>query len=179
MKNKGLWVILALTLILSACSAIPRGGSAAAYAPPAGDGADSATGEPVAGEASVEGLDDQTSTAGWDEQQPRTDDQGAIMVDIVALNLNNPSDTLDFSVSLNTHSVDLSMDLAPLAMLTTDGGLSVPALKWDAPSGGHHVSGKLSFPASSDGTPLLSGAQKLTLTLIDLDAPQRVFVWEK
>jgi hypothetical protein len=90
-----------------------------------------------------------------------------------------PRETLDFAVNLNTHSVDLSMDLAPLATLTTDNDLSVQALQWDAPSGGHHLSGTLSFPASLENTSLLSGAQELTLILVDLDVPERVFIWQK
>ena len=70
------------------------------------------------------------------------------------------------------------MDLAALATLATDRGKTVQASQWDAPSGGHHVSGKLIFPATVDGQPLLEGAQKLTLTIKNLDAPERVFSWD-
>ncbi len=109
----------------------------------------------------------------------RTDEQGAVTVTITPENFDSPGDTLDFDVALNTHSVDLSMDLATLATLTTDTGLSVKATKWDAPSGGHHVSGRLSFPSSVDGTPLLQkSATKLTLTLRNLAASERTFTWE-
>jgi hypothetical protein len=178
MKNKHAWLIFTLisvlALTLAACSAVSQGSSAIAYAPPSED-TSSVYSEPIADEK----VEDEPSSKSWDEEQPRMDEQGAIIVDIVALNLNDPGETLDFAVSLNTHSVDLSMDLVALAMLTTDTGLSVQALEWDAPSGGHHLSGKLTFPASIDNTPLLSGAQKLTLTLVNLDAPERIFVWEK
>jgi hypothetical protein len=125
-----------------------------------------------------EKIDAAQSPGAWQEQ-PLLDEQGAIMVEITPLNLNAPGETLDFAVSLNTHSVDLSMDLAPLASLSTDAGLSVQALTWDAPSGGHHLSGTLSFPASLDDASLLSGAGKLTLTLVNLDVPERIFVWKK
>lgn len=115
----------------------------------------------------------------WVEEVPRMDEQGAVMVEIIPKNLNNPAHTLDFDVRLNTHSVDLSMDLAELATLTTDTGLSVQASSWEAPAGGHHVSGRLSFPSSVNGVALLDGVRKLTLTITNVDAPVRVFTWEK
>ncbi len=108
----------------------------------------------------------------------RSDDQGAVTLVVTPLNLNSPGETLDFDVAMDTHSVDLSMDLATLTMLTTDTGRSVQATGWDAPRGGHHVQGKLSFPASLDGMPLLEGTSKLTLIVRDVDVPQRAFVWE-
>lgn len=115
------------------------------------------------------------STAG---DPARVDNQGAVEVSVTPINLDNPEETLIFEVTLNTHSVDLSMDLAMLATLSTDTGKSVQAATWDAPRGGHHVEGKLSFPASVDGQPLLEGAKTLTLIIKDLDAPERVLTWE-
>lgn len=108
----------------------------------------------------------------------RTDQQGSVTVEVTPLNLNNPSDKLEFDVALNTHAVDLSMDLATLATLTTDTGVTVQATLWDAPRGGHHVAGKLVFPATKDGQSILEGASKLTLTIINVDAPSRVFEWQ-
>jgi hypothetical protein len=70
------------------------------------------------------------------------------------------------------------MNVADLATLTTDNGQKVSAQKWEAPGGGHHVSGKLLFPATVGGKPLLQGATKLTLILRDVGVPQRVFTWE-
>ena len=108
----------------------------------------------------------------------QTDSQGSITVEITPVDLAAASATIAFEVSLNTHSVDLSMDLAAAATLTTDTGRSVAALTWDAPKGGHHVSGKLIFPALVDGTPLLEGASQLTLMLTGIDAPKRRFAWD-
>jgi len=99
-------------------------------------------------------------------------------VEITPLNLDNPSDQLEFDVSMNTHSIDLSMDLATLATLTTDTGIAVQATLWDAPLGGHHVEGKLIFPALKDGNSILEGATKITLTIVNVDAASRVFEWE-
>lgn len=108
----------------------------------------------------------------------RVDDQAAVVVSVTPLNLDQPADTLYFDVSLDTHSVDLSMDLAVLSTLTTDNNKSVTPIIWDAPMGGHHISGTLSFPALSEGTSILDGAKTLTLTMKDVTAPERIFIWE-
>lgn len=108
----------------------------------------------------------------------RSDRQGSVTVEVTPLNLDAPADTLEFNVVLDTHSVDLSMDLATLATLTTDTGITLQATVWDAPRGGHHVEGKLVFPAMKDGKSILEGAIKLMLTITNVDAPTRVFEWQ-
>lgn len=115
----------------------------------------------------------------WNTQTSILDEQGAVTVEITPLNLTAPGIVLDFQVVLNTHSVDLSMDLATLATLTTDTGQSIQAVKWDAPMGGHHVEGVLSFPAMQEDVFVLDNATTITLTIIELDAPERTFVWER
>ena len=128
--------------------------------------------------------DPETDSISTDTSSPsndstmRSDQQGAIIVEITPLNLDSPTNTIEFDVVLTTHSIDLSMDLATLSTLTTDTGVSVVATLWDAPLGGHHVEGKLIFPATKDGKSILEGATKLTLTIINVDAPSRVFEWE-
>ncbi len=107
-----------------------------------------------------------------------TNSQGAVTVTVKPLGLDGQSEELQFEVALETHSVDLSMDLASLATLTTDTGFIVQADIWDAPRGGHHVSGTLTFPASVDGKAILDGAAKLTLVIKDVDAPERTFTWD-
>jgi hypothetical protein len=106
------------------------------------------------------------------------DKQGSVTVVVEALDLVAEQETINFEVSLDTHSVDLSMDLASLARLTTDTGQNVQAIAWDAQRGGHHVSGILKFPAIIDGKPVLDGSSRLTLTISNVDAPERVFAWD-
>lgn len=108
---------------------------------------------------------------------PLTDKQGAVSVEVLPLNLGGPGETLDFRVAMNTHSVELDMNLVEQAALSTDTGLTISPIGWDAPSGGHHVTGTLSFPGSLDGVAVMDGVTKLTLTLRDIDVPERVFVW--
>jgi len=149
-------ILLTLTLVLAACSA-------ASTPPPTAPPPVSVSTEPFPA-----GAGDLT----------RSDQQGAVIVEITPLNLDNPSDQLEFDVSMNTHSIDLGMDLATLATLTTDTGITLQATLWDAPLGGHHVEGKLIFPATEDGKSILEGATKLTLTIVNVDAASRVFEWE-
>ncbi len=108
----------------------------------------------------------------------RSDAQGAVTVELKPENLDQPTGALVFDVSMNTHMVDLSMDLAKLSVLATDTGKIVQAIQWQGPGGGHHVQGKLSFPATVDGAKVLEGAHSITITIKDVDAPVRNFTWQ-
>ena len=81
---------------------------------------------------------------------------------------------------MDTHAVDLDgFDLKQLAVLRVDGREIQPA-GWDAPKGGHHRSGTLSFPATgSDGRPLITAdTRSIELLIRDVaGVPERVFVW--
>lgn len=156
MKRILLPAILILSLVLSACSA--------SSTPPQTDA------QPDA--ASTD------SSSPSNDSAMRIDQQGAIIFEITPLNLDAPTDTLEFNVVMTTHSIDLIMDLAKLSTLTTDTGVSVESSLWDAPLGGHHVEGKLIFPTTKDGKPILEGATKLTLTILNVDVPSRIFEWE-
>lgn len=163
MKHFALPILLILALALAACA--PQRADTDQPAPvaaPVWDNTDTSSTAPSEGNTS--GL-------------TRADEQGAVTFEITPLNLDLAADTLEFDVSMNTHSVDLNMDLAQLATLSTDTGLTVQATKWDATPGGHHVPGKLIFPATQDGKALLDGAGKLTITITNVDAPSRVFEW--
>ena len=115
----------------------------------------------------------------WLVGQSRADAQGAVTVTVTGKNVAAGMDVIEFDVALETHSVDLNMDLAALSTLATDAGLSVNGLVWDGPLGGHHVSGTLSFPATVNGNPVLDGANRLTLTILNVDAPERIFTWQR
>ncbi|GJM40263.1 MAG: hypothetical protein DHS20C20_05450 [Ardenticatenaceae bacterium] len=122
--------------------------------------------------ASEEDILPQTGV--WDTA---VDEQGAVTIAITPVDLSVEAATLAFEVVMDTHSVDLSMDLAALATLTTDNGRTVKATLWDAVPGGHHVSGVLTFPATLEGTAVLTEATQLTLTITGVDASIRTFTW--
>lgn len=153
----GLGLGLVALVVLAACSgtSIPTAGQPTAAV---------STNQPSADTAQTEDL-------------MREDSQGAVTVKVTPLNLESPSATLDFAVVLDTHSVDLSMDLTQLAVLRADTGAEVAASAWPVGSG-HHFEGTLSFPAqTADGTNLLDGATRLSLIITGVDAPERLFEW--
>jgi len=154
-------VLIALALLLSACSPLSSRQAAVATAVP-----------PM--QALPAGVDPFAPPAG---DLVRLDQQGAVMVEVTPLNLGRAANQIEFSVAMNTHSVDLSMDLAALATLTTDTGISEQAASWDGPRGGHHVVGTLVFAGTAQGRSILYGASKLTLTIVDVDAAARTFEW--
>lgn len=109
----------------------------------------------------------------------RSDSQGAVEVDVMPVDLASGEDgMLVFEIAMNTHSVDLSLDLAKLATLQADNGVTVEALDWSGGSG-HHVEGVLRLPAdASDGRSVMDGASRLVLTIRNVDAQERTFEWD-
>ncbi|MDO9348708.1 MAG: hypothetical protein Q7T47_05430 [Anaerolineales bacterium] len=181
MRRLLLPVLLTLTLILAACASGVATPASPQTGPQPFDPAHIVPmslreGKPAP--VSMEPASPETDPANLSGDLTRIDQQGAIIVEITPLNLDAPADTLEFDVVMDTHSIDLSMDLATLATLTTDTGITVQATLWDAPRGGHHVEGKLIFPALQKGKSILDGATKQTLTIDNVDAPSRVFEWQ-
>ena len=166
--------VFAIGLTLAACGAVPAGSTATPQAL-AITPAEEIPVTPTAAEETIQ----INAPNWWVEEQSKADDQGQVSVVVTPLNLNKAWETIDFRVEMNTHSVDLAMDLAALATITTDNGVTVQAIQWDGPAGGHHVSGMLSFPTVVDWVPVLEGATKVTLTLVEVDVPERVFKWER
>lgn len=114
------------------------------------------------------------------EARPATQTNEAGQVKIVAT-WQGLTGKPDFTVTMDTHSVDLDgYNLDQLALLRTDDGRQVRSSGWDAPSGGHHRSGTLSFPTTADdGSPLI-GPTTRTLELVIADVagvPERVLRW--
>lgn len=109
----------------------------------------------------------------------QTDEQGAVTFEVTPLNLAAPGATLDFDVSMDTHSANLGWNLAAQSTLATDTGREVQGQTWPVGSG-HHYAGTLRFPAqTADGASLLAGAKRLTLTIRSgTDVVKRVFVWD-
>ena len=181
-------LVLIASAILTACGSSLIETETTLLQLPANDFEKPAAKEPVAsptesfrpGETDLEEASDSSGEQPrvlWPDGEVQLDEQGFVEVSVTPLNLNAPDGTLNFSVGLNTHSVDLSMDLASLATLEADNGLGVQAVLWDAPSGGHHISGILSFPTFAEGESLLEGASHLTLKIRDVDAHERTFRW--
>ena len=159
-------VLTAASLLLAACGASDQNDKLGEV-------------DPVSDASQGASQADASGSVTWSDQSPRQDAQGAVTLVITPLNLSQPGETIDFEVSLDTHSIDLNMDLATSATLTTDTGLSVNAMLWDGERGGHHVGGILSFPAVLNNLSVLDGATELTLVIRNVDAAERTFTWSK
>lgn len=82
------------------------------------------------------------------------------------------SDGLAFTVVMDTHVVDLDgYDLRALATLRI-GNAELQPSGWDAPLGGHHRQGTLTFPAAAVDGPL-----ELIIRGV-ANVPERVFRWQ-
>jgi hypothetical protein len=108
----------------------------------------------------------------------QTDVGGGVTVKVSRL---DAADAIAFKVVLDTHVVNLDQyDLAQLAVLRTAGGTEVAPVAWDAPAGGHHREGTLSFPlAAEDGSSLLETSEgHLVLVIRDVaGVAERAFHW--
>jgi len=113
------------------------------------------------------------TTTAFTEGVERTAQAGAVTGVATPINLDNAnSSTIDFKLTLDTHSVPLTFTTSTDALLS-DGKQLVAASKWTGGRGGHHVSGTLSFPLGE-----LRNARDLILTLrIGGNAAELKFQW--
>lgn len=88
-----------------------------------------------------------------------------------------------FMIVMDTHAVDLDgYDLTQSAVLRTAQGQEVRPTGWDAPKGGHHREGTLTFPSTApDGSALLpAGTKSVELVIRDVaGVPERTFQWTR
>lgn len=96
---------------------------------------------------------------------------GAVEIKVKPSQLEVGKDII-FTVTLDTHSVELGYDLAELASLEDNLGNNYQPNAWSGGKGGHHLSGKLTF------TKLKTGAKNLKLNIDGIENQQVVFEWE-
>ena len=79
-----------------------------------------------------------------------------------------------FNIQMNTHSVQLSQDMAAAAILKDDQGRKYHPLNWNgSPPGGHHRRGVLEFPVIGEM------AKSVTLYIRGVaNVPERIFEWK-
>ena len=103
----------------------------------------------------------------------QTTEGGGVTIKLTQL---TDAPTITFAVSMDTHTVALDgYDLRQLATLRIDQGPPIQASGWDAPAGGHHREGTLTFPAT---TPEATG----TIAVIIRDVggvPERIVQWTR
>jgi len=97
-----------------------------------------------------------------------------VTVKVTPKSLGAPDSPWEFAVVLDTHSADLSDDLANSATLTTDDGRTFKPTNWQgSPPGGHHREGVLVF----DGPTPRPGAIELRIYRPGETVP-RTFRWQ-
>lgn len=163
-------ILMAVVLVLSACAGqaampapttTPVQPTAAAVTQPA---ATTAPTQPAATKVAQPAFPSSNLT--------RTNEGGSVTFEVKPLDLGSGASTLDFDVAMNTHSIDLGFDLKSMSVLKTDTGAEIAPSAYKGGSG-HHVVGKLSFPAEK-----LAGAKTLTLILRNVaGVAERTFTW--
>lgn len=111
------------------------------------------------------------SGAGIGEQRS---DAGAVTIAVSWVATDPPA----ARVVMDTHSVDLDgFDLKTLARVRLDGGTWTAPSSWDAPKGGHHREGTLTF--GSLDRRAVDTAALIELEVRDVAAPSRILRWER
>ncbi len=112
------------------------------------------------------------------DEASRSVEGGSVKVTATPLSLTDKSATsLTFEVVLETHSVELTYDLATLAVLRDNLGNEYQPTTWTPDqSSGHHVKGLLSF--ADRATILQTGVTSLELDVTGIAGiPSRLFQW--
>ncbi|MGE5553113.1 MAG: hypothetical protein ACM3XZ_04235 [Betaproteobacteria bacterium] len=170
MKHRWMWGIALIVLLAGAIALVPAGFRLAQPR--------TRTVEPSARRPRTELPDIQQLT--------RVEEQGEVAVSVAFLNPSNPlafRSDLGFSISLDTHTVDLSRyDLTTHSVLTNDRGETISSgFTWKAEiEGAHHRSGELRVKnRAASGRPFwTTQVELLRLELKELaDVPVRRFEW--
>lgn len=96
---------------------------------------------------------------------------GAVEVDVSVKKLGSDEVSNIFSVSFNTHSVDLDFDFTEIILLRDNLGNNYQATEWTGNRGWHHVSGEIIFPAID------SKASEVVLTITEIESMEKSFKW--
>lgn len=112
------------------------------------------------------------------EQNPATeiwkakiDNQGAVTVTVVPLELSVESTQWKFDIVMDTHSVELNQDMVKSAILIDDQGKEYKPLNWEGPTGGHHREGVLIF------NQIIPTPKSVELKIFDIGDVVRSFDW--
>jgi hypothetical protein len=84
--------------------------------------------------------------------QEKTAEMGGVKVPVTLLDpAEGAKATIDFQLIMDTHMGALPADMRTFAKLVGEGGAETPPSAWSGGKGGHHLSGRLSFPAAGSG----------------------------
>lgn len=107
------------------------------------------------------------------EYTEQKDNTGPVSVTVQPLTLIDSGDWT-FALTLQTHSVDLTMDIVESVVLIDSAGNEIKPTSWDGdPPGGHHRTGVITFTS-----PELSPDTVLMQVRNVADVPLREFSWQ-
>lgn len=104
---------------------------------------------------------------------PQVNSEGSVEVKVTPVEISNTSDSWQFKIVLDTHSVELDQDLTKITLLVDNKRNEYQPLSWNgAPPGGHHREGELTFRSISPRP------SSIELVVKDIDEiPERRFSW--
>ena len=105
---------------------------------------------------------------------PQINSEGSVEVEVTPVEISANSESWQFKIVLNTHSVELDQDLTKAVFLVDNKGDEYLPLSWDgAPPGGHHREGVLIF------RPVSPQPSSIKLVVKDIDGiKERKFAWD-
>lgn len=114
------------------------------------------------------GISPRPKPAGYKTQ---IDSQAEVTVEVKPVQLAGGKEAI-FSLTLNTHTIELNYDFTKAISLEDDRGNLYRATSWSGGKGGHHLEGEIIFPL------LKAKAQKVTLKMAQIGGRERSFSWE-
>ncbi|OGD24293.1 hypothetical protein A2Z10_02720 [Candidatus Azambacteria bacterium RBG_16_47_10] len=104
--------------------------------------------------------------------EAQSNEEGSVTITVLP-RIAEGADRWEFAITLDTHSVELSQDIAAISVLRDDTAGTYAPLVWEGnPPGGHHREGTLVF------APITPLPQTITLDIRDgADEKARTFRW--
>lgn len=100
----------------------------------------------------------------------QTNDLGEVNISVKPITLETGKEAV-FEVVLDTHSVPLDFDLVKISKLADGEGNVYQPVSWTGGTGGHHLSGNLSFPP-------IPKTKFIELSIFGINNIDRNFKWE-
>lgn len=112
------------------------------------------------------------STDQQKQLEPQTNQAGGLNITAMTINTSGRQNAT-FELVFDTHEGDLVFDFTSQAVLIVNSNREYQPISWDGGSGGHHLSGKLTFP------PLPKAAKTMKLVIKDFSGvKERIFSWQ-
>lgn len=102
----------------------------------------------------------------------KVDDQADMTVTVTPVLPVADSGVLQFTVVMDTHSIELDQNMVDSAVLIDDQGIRYSPFNWDGSVGGHHREGVLTF------TKMTTIPKSVELKIFGIGGVDRSFVWQ-